>query len=149
MAKAIYFKGLNGIRAIAVLIVVVWHTDQFSYLFNNLPKKFYLNGMAGRAVDIFFVLSGFLITFLLLKEKEKTKTIDIKKFYLRRILRIWPLYYLIILASMFLMYFGIIPNIESIFKSMFFYIFFKTPWLESDPVDRLSVLFIIPIIYCC
>ena len=131
MAKAIYFKGLNGIRAIAVLIVVVWHTDQFSYLFNNLPKKFYLNGMAGRAVDIFFVLSGFLITFLLLKEKEKTKTIDIKKFYLRRILRIWPLYYLIILASMFLMYFG--------FKSMFFYIFLMANISYLLHIDILSI----------
>jgi peptidoglycan/LPS O-acetylase OafA/YrhL len=123
MSNVIYFKGLNGIRAIAALIVVVWHTDQFSYLFHLLPKKFYLNGMANRAVDIFFVLSGFLITFLLLSEKEKTNTIDIRKFYLRRILRIWPLYYLIILISIVLIYFDIIPQTESIFMSMFFYIF--------------------------
>ncbi|WHF51445.1 acyltransferase [Chryseobacterium gotjawalense] len=45
---------------------------------------------------MFFVLSGFLITYLLLKEYQKTKTIKIKDFYIRRILRIWPLYYLYI-----------------------------------------------------
>ena len=42
---------------------------------------------------MFFVISGFLITFLLLHEFEKTDTVDIPKFYLRRILRIWPIYY--------------------------------------------------------
>ncbi|GAA4734097.1 hypothetical protein GCM10023229_10280 [Flavisolibacter ginsenosidimutans] len=47
----------------------------------------------GYGVVIFFTLSGFLITYLLLAEKQK-QTVDIKKFYVRRILRIWPLYYL-------------------------------------------------------
>ena len=42
---------------------------------------------------MFFVISGFLITYLLLHESEKTNTVDIPKFYLRRILRIWPIYY--------------------------------------------------------
>lgn len=49
--------------------------------------------LAGYGVIIFFTLSGFLITFLLLKEKENSD-INIKNFYIRRILRIWPLYYL-------------------------------------------------------
>jgi peptidoglycan/LPS O-acetylase OafA/YrhL len=47
-------------------------------------------------VFVFFVLSGFLITFLLLKEKAKTGTVSIRKFYVRRALRIWPVYYLVL-----------------------------------------------------
>ena len=50
------------------------------------------------AVVLFFVLSGFLITYLLLNEKSQ-KEISVKSFYLKRILRIWPLYYLIVAAS--------------------------------------------------
>jgi len=49
--------------------------------------------LAGNGVTIFFTLSGFLITYLLLKEKEISR-IKIKDFYVRRVLRIWPLYYL-------------------------------------------------------
>lgn len=59
-------------------------------------------------VVFFFVLSGFLITYLLLKEREKFGFIQIKRFYLRRIFRIWPLYYLIFLVGFFVLpYFDI------------------------------------------
>jgi peptidoglycan/LPS O-acetylase OafA/YrhL len=53
------------------------------------------------------VLSGFLITYLLLAEEHTFKTISIKKFYMRRILRIWPLYFLIIVLA-----FLVLPNIS-------------------------------------
>lgn len=85
----IYLKGLNGIRAIAALGVLLSHINtDFPFLTNiNIEK------IASFSVTFFFALSGFLITYLLLKEKEKTDTISLQKFYLRRILRIWPLYY--------------------------------------------------------
>jgi len=54
---------------------------------------------AQSAVDLFFVLSGFLITYLLLAEEERTQTISVSRFYIRRILRIWPLYYAIALLG--------------------------------------------------
>ena len=58
-------------------------------------------------VSLFFVLSGFLITFLLLKEKQDTGTIVLKNFYVRRVLKIWPLYYFIMIIGFFLLpYFG-------------------------------------------
>ena len=44
-------------------------------------------------VRTFFVISGFLITWLLLKEEKQNQTINLKKFYIRRILRIWPVYF--------------------------------------------------------
>jgi len=121
--KPKYFKGLNGIRAIASLIVVIWHTDQFSRLFHLQSIGFYKKGMAEHAVDLFFVLSGFLITYLLLVEKEKTKTINFKKFYLRRINRIWPIYYISIFLSFILIYFNIVPEINSLSTSFFLYFF--------------------------
>ena len=48
-------------------------------------------------VTLFFVISGFLITYLLLHEQEQSRTVSIPKFYMRRILRIWPIYYLYLL----------------------------------------------------
>ncbi|MGB1286338.1 MAG: acyltransferase, partial [Aggregatilineales bacterium] len=54
-------------------------------------SRFLMSGP--NAVLMFFVLSGFLITYLMLVEIERTDTLNIKKFYVRRSLRIWPLYY--------------------------------------------------------
>jgi peptidoglycan/LPS O-acetylase OafA/YrhL len=122
-SNTIYFPGLNGIRAIAALIVIIWHIDQFMPLF-NLPRwGFYANDMSGHGVNLFFVLSGFLITFLLLKEKDKTQTINIKNFYIRRMLRIWPLYYLCMAIALFLVYVNVIPAPRDWFTSLFFYTF--------------------------
>ena len=104
--KSVYLPGLNGLRAIAALAVVVSHTtlalNQFgldSNIFgtgqDGKPKGL---DLAGDGVSLFFTLSGFLITFLLLKEKE-TGSLKVRNFYIRRILRIWPLYYLYLFAS--------------------------------------------------
>jgi peptidoglycan/LPS O-acetylase OafA/YrhL len=104
--KTIYFPGLNGLRAIAAIAVVICHVSLSLRLF-NLDLYFYKsfqNGypigafLADYGVSVFFSLSGFLITYLLQTEK-KYHSIDIKKFYLRRILRIWPLYYLYLIIS--------------------------------------------------
>ncbi|NQX98569.1 MAG: acyltransferase, partial [Flavobacteriales bacterium] len=119
----IYFKGLNGIRAIASIIVVIWHIAQFHQLLHIPEFSFYKNGMSKNAVDMFFVLSGFLITYLLLIEKEKTNTINLKKFYLRRIFRIWPLYYLALFLSLILVYFKIVPSPSNLTTSIFLYLF--------------------------
>ncbi|MBX3103196.1 MAG: acyltransferase [Bacteroidetes bacterium] len=100
MEKPIYLKGLNGIRAIAAIIVMIGHIEihKRSENFFKLVNLDYTGLFARYAVDIFFVLSGFLITFLLINEKEKTGTIHIKNFLIRRALRIWPLYYLVFLG---------------------------------------------------
>ncbi len=93
-----YFEGLNTLSAIAALVVVVSHIElikmenKLSNYFDTVP-----DGHIG--VVLFFVLSGFLITFLLVEEQNKYGKINFKNFYLRRILRIWPLYYLILFLS--------------------------------------------------
>jgi peptidoglycan/LPS O-acetylase OafA/YrhL len=106
---SVYFKGLDGLRAIGALSVVFGHIELLKSDFSvpnllHLPFYKYTSGHLG--VILFFVLSGFLITYLLLEEKEKFKTISIKRFYFRRILRIWPIYYLILILLIF-----VFPNI--------------------------------------
>lgn len=93
--KTIYFSGLNGLRAIASISVLVSHVFLYKFADFGLPKIFKLH-MGGYGVTLFFVISGFLITYLLLVEQKRTDKIIIQKFYLRRILRIWPIYYLFI-----------------------------------------------------
>jgi peptidoglycan/LPS O-acetylase OafA/YrhL len=89
-----HFDLLDGIRGIAIL-AVIWH---HSVGLDPLPLEFFGRGYLG--VDLFFVLSGFLITHLLLKERRATGSISLKQFYIRRTLRIFPLYYTYIIVVM-------------------------------------------------
>lgn len=65
-------------------------------------------------VNFFFVLSGFLITYLLLNEKKEAGTFSVFKFYVRRILRIWPVYFVIVIFS-----FVVLPLIFPLFNKTF------------------------------
>lgn len=104
-SNKIYFPNLNGIRFIAAFVVIIHHLEQFKKILGHknhweIPA---VQQIGPLGVVLFFVLSGFLITYLLLVEEKLTKTISIKSFYMRRILRIWPLYYLIVLLSFFVL----------------------------------------------
>ncbi len=118
--KHIYLKGLNGLRAIAAISILISHVSQKEYSnFSNsiIPIKTGFDG-----VTLFFVLSGFLITYLLLNEHQKSN-IDVKKFYVRRILRIWPLYYLIIALTLLICY--LYHDKSEVFSnSILYYLFF-------------------------
>lgn len=95
----VYFPGLNILRFYAAISVVIAHTsNNFGELRTRPAHYALLNWVAldaQSAVNFFFVLSGFLITYLLIYERQATGNIAVRKFYLRRILRIWPLYYFI------------------------------------------------------
>ncbi len=112
----IHFKGLNALRFYAAVSVVVHHimyNPNVWYGLPNLPDtvgRFFINGTD--AVHLFFVLSGFLITYLMLVERERSGTVSVKKFYVRRVLRIWPLYFALILITAF-----VLPLIISGFKN--------------------------------
>ena len=77
-SKTKYIKGLDGLRALAVVMVLGYH----------LKLSFVKSGLLG--VTVFFVLSGFLITRILITEIEETRTIDLKNFWIRRIRRLIP-----------------------------------------------------------
>jgi peptidoglycan/LPS O-acetylase OafA/YrhL len=132
-----YFKGLNALRFFAAYLVVIHHAEQIrlKYSLFNL-KEYSLFNNGGLAVSFFFVLSGFLITYLLLKEQQQTQTISVSKFYVRRILRIWPLYFLLVIVGTLL-----IPLILTFinhpykmpyqFEDVILYYIFFTPFMVN------------------
>ena len=103
---SLFFPNLNGVRFIAAFWVIVHHIEQYKEKFGYDNQLFYtrfIRMIGPLGVFLFFVLSGFLITSLLLVEKERTKTINIKNFYVRRVLRIWPLYYFTVFLGLFIL----------------------------------------------
>lgn len=94
---------LNGLRAISIIIVIIHHVSiQYNIFDKALRIKYFgkvlwflTDGQMG--VNIFFVISGFLITTLLIAEELKTASINIRAFFIRRILRIFPAYYFMLL----------------------------------------------------
>lgn len=103
-------RSLDGIRAISILLVLLGHARETIPVDMSENKLFYLFSNSGLGVKIFFVISGYLITKLLMIEREKTGAISIKDFYLRRIFRIFPVFYLYILVLLVLKWF-FIPGI--------------------------------------
>lgn len=88
-------------RFFAAYLVVLHHAEQIRRKAGLAHLKDYsLFNNGGLAVSFFFVLSGFLITYLLLREQAQTGSVQIKAFYMRRVLRIWPLYYLLVLLGL-------------------------------------------------
>lgn len=115
MSKIIHLPGLNGLRAIAALSVMWGHVFQSD--FGNWGLEGVALPVVTDGVTLFFVISGFLITYLLLNEQGQSHTISIPKFYMRRVLRIWPIYYLYLLVAVLITSTGDDPN-------MWYYCFF-------------------------
>ena len=98
-----YFKHLDGTRFFAFFLVFLVHcfVSVDSKIGNSSiyqsVEEFFKVGFLG--VDYFFVLSGFLITWVILHEKNTTKKFDFGNFFIRRVLRIWPLYFLIVFVG--------------------------------------------------
>lgn len=154
-AKAkIFFPNLDGLRFVSFFVVFLYHSllSILSYLKDASPKVYnvmnFLFQHGNLGVNFFFVLSGFLITYLLIKEKEFTGRIHVPNFYVRRILRIWPLYYMCVVVGF--IGFGLLkkmsgePLLEN--ANPWYYIFFGAnfdimhTWPEKPDALLLSVL---------
>lgn len=130
-----YFPQLDSLRAIAVLLVIISHWFSSEHFLN----RFTTNGILG--VTLFFVLSGFLITGILLKSKTKLETGGslreaFKVFYMRRSLRIFPVYYLL-LGVLFVF------NMASIRESFWWHFSYNSNfyfWLKNSFDGSLSHL---------
>ena len=116
--KINYRPEIDGLRAIAVLSVILYHL-QLSFS----GKHIFTGGFIG--VDIFFVISGYLITSIILKEIFETKNFSFLYFYERRIRRIIPVLFFIIFVSIPFAWNYLLPsNLESLSKSIISSIFF-------------------------
>lgn len=96
---------LDGIRALSILAVLFSHTGGTRGAFHHLP---FMGSIGVLGVRVFFVLSGFLITFLLLEERKRTGAISLRGFYGRRMLRIFPGFYSYLLAIALLKTIGVL-----------------------------------------
>lgn len=148
-----YLPNLTSIRFILAILVVIFHIPQF---FENRGLPFY-NGLAifnkgEEAVRMFFSLSGFLIIKQLYEEKRIRSTINIKSFFLKRMLRIFPLYYLVLVFG-FLYYRSILPffgynyesNYDLISGLLLSLTFFPNIFLTYSPGGILEILWSIGI----
>lgn len=138
-----HFPGLDVIRAFACLSVFVGH--MFDYinnrtLSNNTEAWFYdhfVLGAGAMGVSLFFVLSGFLITYLLIREKDARNKIHVGFFYMKRILRIWPLFFLVTIAGFF-----IVPLVTGTYDGTL--VKQHLPWFLTftNNIDRINTDFI-------
>lgn len=97
----VHFRNLDGYRGIGAILMIIYHFDLHVGIrgtWTDIILTF--DDRGGRlALHFFFVLSGFLISYLLFAEQGRNGTVNLKHFYVRRILRIWPAYYLSLLIG--------------------------------------------------
>ena len=113
-----YITEFDALRFFAAILTVAYHTQVVKLMHHapGMEGNYNLDHVGSHCVTFFFVLSGFLITWLLFRERDKAGAVDIRAFYLRRIFRIWPLYYLIMLSGLFLF-----PNFKRLIIPPFWY----------------------------
>jgi peptidoglycan/LPS O-acetylase OafA/YrhL len=121
-----YYRSIDGLRGLSILMVLLGHFG-FNYTFR--ATHIFVDSTTG--VHIFFVISGFLITTLLLKEKLKTGSISLKHFYIRRALRILPIAYLFLIVLIML---NIYLKLHiAAFDFIASFLFFKNLPIKNEP----------------
>ncbi len=121
-----HFPNINALNFIAACVIILFHLVIWPTFYGKEIAGWYilpLTNLAHISLSTFFVLFGFLVTYKLLCEREATGTIATRYFYIRRIRRVWPVYYLTIIICFF-----ILPNFsfslpgypDSIYKNFWF-----------------------------
>lgn len=125
-------SGFDGLRGIAAVFVVLTHLGLLSWLKKYNLQQFWplINGNAG--VTCFYVLSGFLITRILFKEFAKFGRVNIKHFLIKRALRLYPLYYLVMFI---ILIFGIIGLRSVSIKSYLYAAFYCYNFIPTKDYD--------------
>lgn len=141
-----YFSGINGLRAISICLVIFSHLSLQYHVFAfpwitkwGFPLVAIItDGNLG--VNVFFVISGFLITALLLQEEHATHHISLKNFYIRRVLRIFPAYYFLLFIYFLLQCMGYIYiNEKSWLTSLTYTKYFYMPDWYTGHAWSLSI----------
>ncbi|MFD1139489.1 acyltransferase family protein [Larkinella insperata] len=129
-----YLLPLDGIRAIALIMVVLSHFG----LGHIIP--------GGLALNCFFFISGFLITRLLISEHNRTGTINLKNFYIRRFLRLYPaLLFMLLISVCFIGAIGCEFHAQEILSSLFYYRNYFVIYLR--PIQPLDCTLILDILW--
>lgn len=138
-AKPLFFGGLTELRALAAAAVVVTHTEYLraSWGLQSGHALAPIANLGTHGVTLFFCLSGFLITSLLCVEQARTGRIDIRRFYLRRALRIWPLYFLT-LAMGLIAAPALLPNLG--FRDAGELLHTHYPWLLAFMLPNVAIV---------
>ena len=135
-----YFSGFNALRFFAAFLVVIFHIEETRLMFelpNHTDWSIVSHGRL--AVTFFFVLSGFLITYLLLKEHARHGDVSVSRFYMRRVLRIWPLYFFMVALGL-----AVIPLLSKAAK-----VPYESPYgaLEALPYYLFFMPFLVNLFY--
>ena len=135
-----YFPGFNALRFFAAFLVVIFHIEETRLMFelpNHTDWSIVSHGRL--AVTFFFVLSGFLITYLLLKEHARHGDVSVSRFYMRRVLRIWPLYFFMVALGL-----AVIPLLSKAAK-----VPYESPYgaLEALPYYLFFMPFLVNLFY--
>lgn len=127
-ASASRIPSLDGARAVSIGLVILSHLSvlrHFPIVWRLADQNFFAYGryldFGNLGVRVFFVISGFLITFLLLDEHRHTGSISLRRFYARRVLRIVPAYWAYLIAIAILVPFGVAAATRPELISSFFY----------------------------
>jgi peptidoglycan/LPS O-acetylase OafA/YrhL len=103
----VHYPYLDGLRGLAILLVLAGHALGFSLGITAAAP------LGGTGVMVFFVLSGFLITNILHAERVRTSTVSLRRFYLRRTLRIFPAYYAMVGVVALLAAAGLVTTVDT------------------------------------
>lgn len=155
MKPKIFFPNLDGLRFFCFLAVFFFHSfyTEYEYIKADGLYQFVKLGLFGNGnlgVNFFFVLSGFLITYLLLTEIRSRGQVNIRNFYIRRALRIWPLFYFCVAFGFiaFPFFKRMMGEVPSETANVVYYLFFLNNFdFIKNPPDSsvLSVLWSVAI----
>ena len=143
-----YLKGLNTLRFFAALLVLIGHARVDLEGLGISHTNILFTHKGADAVQFFFLLSGFLLTYLSLTAVEKYGKFNIKRFYINRILRIWPLYYLCVCMGFIALGF-ILPHVLhiaflgfSVKEGLPYFLLFLPNYIVSlHPVSNVGALY--------
>lgn len=127
-----FFGALNGLRFLCI-VAVMWHHGPARAALEN---PFHLWGRGFLGVDFFFVLSGFLITTMLLREEAQAGRFSLRDFYWRRVLRIVPVYFLVV--TLVGSYYIFVKGESHLLEIWLYYYMFLSNFLTSD-IPLLSI----------
>ena len=126
--KISYRPEIDVLRAIAVFAVIIYHAN-----ISLFDTQIFRGGFIG--VDIFFVISGYLITAIILNEIKTTNNFSFKIFFEQRVRRILPLIFIVIIFSLPFSYFFLLPNsFKEYFKSIISSIFFFSSIIDAKGI---------------